>query len=429
MKRVSYALTILFATWAPSHAQTGVNGTWRVEGAGPQPWEVVLRTDGARLTGMVSSCISPRVEISEGRVDGNTLTFKCTRSVGSPTITFTGRLNGDEIAFTRDVPDRDLNNIPSAFRGMFGASAAPRFTAKRVPDGDLAEFVDRVRGMDLVAGVNLLQRDVKADGRLFLPRKVSRVRAVIVASSVGLGDEFYVDRQVRRLLEVTESGLLLLRIGNIGPGAPVGDPVRNAGLGGADGLLLLLQRLAQESGHQELADAPLLLWGHSAGGAFAASFARLHPERTIAFVRYHSAGAGLVGADMKVLGQIPALLLSGANDAPEAAQSAATFGKIGRSAGAPWTFAVEPAATHAEEESRQKANDLVIPWITAVLRQRVSSDGKILRAVTDGSAWLGNDQTGEAAPFGTFTGSKPEASWLPDEATARGWRVVIGATK
>jgi hypothetical protein len=68
----------------------------------------------------------------------------------------------------------------------------------------------------------------------------------------------------------------------------------------------------------------------------------------------------------------------------------------------------------------------MIPWITAVLRLRLSPDGKTLRAVADGSAWLGNNRTGEIVPYGTFTESKAEASWLPDEATARGWQVVLG---
>ena len=190
---------------------------------------------------------------------------------------------------------------------------------------------------------------------------------------------------------------------------------RSGGPEGADGLLLLLQRLAQESGHQELADAPLLLWGHSAGGAFAASFAALYPRRTIAFVGYHGWP--------EVLSQVPALLFAGAKDAQVPAPIMHARWKAGRAAGAPWTFSLDPDADHGSEKSLTTAKDLMIPWMTAVLRQRLSPDGKALRAVTDGSAWV-NNQTGEAAPYGTFPGSKLDASWLPDEPSARGWRVV-----
>ncbi len=71
----------------------------------------------------------------------------------------------------------------------------------------------------------------------------------------------------------------------------------------------------------------------------------------------------------------------------------------------------------------------MIPWITAVVRQRLSPEGATLAVVNDGSAWMGNNRTGEVAPYNTFTGSKLEASWLPDEPSARGWRVVLGAVK
>lgn len=73
-----------------------------------------------------------------------------------------------------------------------------------------------------------------------------------------------------------------------------------------------------------------------------------------------------------------------------------------------------------------KAMNLVILWITAVLRERLSPDGP-LRVISDASAWLGNNQTGEVAPYGSFPGSKTDASWLPDEATARGWQVARGS--
>ena len=273
----------------------------------------------------------------------------------------------------------------------------------------------------MAAAVNLLEKGVKAEGVLLLPRERRPGTRRHRGHPLWTWLWGYDDPQWRRLSETLESALLHVRISNVSS-VPTGDFIGLAGLGGGDALLLLLERFAQESGHPELESAPVLIWGHSAAGSFAATFAALHPQRTIAFVRYHSAGGGLVGADMKILSQIPALLLSGGNDAPGAAQSAETFGRMGRSAGAPWTFAVEPNATHGDEEARRKANDVMIPWVTATVRQRMSPEGATLRAVTDGSAWLGNNRTSEVAPYEMFSGSKPEASWLPDERTARGWQ-------
>ena len=124
-----------------------------------------------------------------------------------------------------------------------------------------------------------------------------------------------------------------------------------------------------------------------------------------------------------VLNQIPALVFDTRRE-PGAMDATKDFWMSGRSAGAPWTCALEPNAVHGDPKDMSKANDLLIPWITAVLRERLSRDGKTLRPVTDGAAWLGNNRTGEGGPYATFSGSKADASWIPDQATARGWRVV-----
>jgi len=343
-------------------------------------------------------------------------------------VTFTGKINGDEIVFTWGKQVRDggaplpargsLADADTGAYGMFDASTPPQFTAKRVPNG----------GAEFAAAVNLLQKGVKVEGTFFLPQNVNRVRSVIVVVNFGLGGAFYYDPQLRKLSETLESGLLHATISNIGQSGQT-DVVRNAGVGGADGLLLLLERLAQESGHRELTDAPLLLWGHSAAGSFVSTFAALHPQRTIAFVRYHSAGAGLLDVNIKVLSQLPALLLVAGTDPQSGIRDAETSWKNGRSAGAPWTFAVEPDAKHGDPKDLDKANELLVPWITAVVRQRRPPDRKTLRAVTDGFGWMGNNRTGEGALYAAYPGSKAEASWLPDQASLRAWQTILGAAK
>jgi hypothetical protein len=137
-----------------------------------------------------------------------------------------------------------------------------------------------------------------------------------------------------------------------------------------------------------------------------------------------------------VVSKIPALFMVGGKDpnagdasVPNSTSLAGGAGNLwrsGRAVGAPWTFAVEPDATHGDPKDLEKANDLMIPWITAIIRQRLSQDGKTLRVVTEGSGLMGNNRTGEFAPYGAFPGSKLEASWLPDQASARGWQTVLG---
>src|SRR5690349_7723232 len=74
-----------------------------------------------------------------------------------------------------------------------------------------------VRGLEFAGAVNLVKKNVKVDGTIFLPQKATRVRAVIVVINWGLGQAVYEDPQWLKLSETLESGLLLARISNIGP--------------------------------------------------------------------------------------------------------------------------------------------------------------------------------------------------------------------
>ena len=433
MKRASCLLTILLATCMPAQAQTGVTGTWRAEGLGNQPgWELFLSGDGPELKGRVNHCSTTgpaNDEIYDLDVSGNIITFKCTSNDRWRTLTLTGTIKGDQITFAWQKTVRP-SGFDYATDPRFGASAAPQFTVDRVPDGELAKRAqDGVLGKVFAAAVNLPPENVKARGTLFVPQRAVRVRAVIVAIEFGLGTRLFEAAPWLKLSETLEAALLLVQVTSIGPRALTG--LFTAGVpdaSGAAALPPLLQRLAQESGHEEVSDAPLLFWGHSGGGNVATTYAGRLPERTLAFVRYHS-GTGLNG-DLSVVSKIPALfLVGGRDDGPIFIDGAERLWKSGRVVGAPWTLAIDPDATHGGEEHLKKAEDLTFPWITAVVRQRLSADGGGLRAVNDGSAWLGNNRTGEAAAYGTFPGSKSEASWLPDELSARGWRALSGPVK
>src|SRR5689334_643008 len=84
----------------------GVNGTWSGEapgGRGPQMVTLTLKADGGKLTGAVMGGRGGEVPIAEGTISGNMLRFKTTQQGrgGEITLTWTGTLKGDEIAFSR----------------------------------------------------------------------------------------------------------------------------------------------------------------------------------------------------------------------------------------------------------------------------------------------------------------------------------------
>src|SRR5688572_20186218 len=223
---------------------------------------------------MVSTCASNfSVAIEAGRVDADTITFRCASPNRTRTITFVGTVTGDELSLTwtkqveNGVPGTSLNEA------VFGDAAQPRLRARRVRNADLSAaerqlVIDsnQVPGLEFTAGVNLRDQDVKVDGKLFLSQKTARVRAVIVAIRWGLGGDFYWDSQLRTMAQATDSAILQAWITSVRTDGNSITVNNNAGRGGAEGLLVLLERLAGESAHPELARAPLLFWGHSTAG-------------------------------------------------------------------------------------------------------------------------------------------------------------------
>lgn len=399
-------------------------GTWRVTGVGGTLlWEVTLRADGPRLSGAVSSCSSNRgvIEIDEGKADGAAITFRCKALNRAQTLILTGRMSGFEIAFTWEKQVQDGSAKRFADDALFGPLAPPQFIAKRVWEGLLLNTApkhDFVRGSEFAAAVNLVSENVKAEGTIFIPEGVSRVRAMLMAVGWGAGFEVFNTSRWPELARAIDGSLLLVTFSGID-----GNEAGNRGLrttsedGRADALVAVLSRLARESGHQELNEAPLLFWGHSFAAGVASMFADQFAGRTVGFVRFH--GGGFPAGNLSVVNKIPALFFEGGGSG--------SLWESGRRGGSPWTLVDEPGVAHGELS--EKAADLMVAWIKAVIRQRLSPDGTTLRTVADDSGWLGNNQTGEVAPYAAFSGSKADASWLPDEASARGWQTLLGKAK
>jgi hypothetical protein len=83
-------------------------GKWTGEittGRGPQPFNIELKQSGGTLTGAVVGGRGGDLAIADGKVDGDTITFTTTAAGrdGTPVkTTYTGKVSGDHIDFTRD---------------------------------------------------------------------------------------------------------------------------------------------------------------------------------------------------------------------------------------------------------------------------------------------------------------------------------------
>lgn len=129
---------------------------------------------------------------------------------------------------------------------------------------------------------------MKVEGRLFVPKAVTRIRSVLTVIEYGHSDLIYDSVLWRGALENVESAILQARVSHLS--VPSHDDLiyRDASRGGTDGIEAVLSRLVIDSGHAELTDVPLAFSGWSAAAGFGAAFAVQHSDRTLAFIRYHT---------------------------------------------------------------------------------------------------------------------------------------------
>jgi enterochelin esterase-like enzyme len=118
-----------------------VTGTWKAEfdtQRGLQKYTFMLKQDGASVTGKASverDGEKREAELKEGKVEGDTVTFVEPLRIqdNDVNITYTGKISGDEIKFTRKVGD-------------FGSSEAAAKRESGTPKTDAAPARQGARG-------------------------------------------------------------------------------------------------------------------------------------------------------------------------------------------------------------------------------------------------------------------------------------------
>lgn len=200
--------------------------------------------------------------------------------------------------------------------------------------------------------------------------------------------------------------------------------------------------LGEKSGHPELSRVPYALWGHSGGGHWAGGMTLLYPDLVAA--AWLRSGVPLLTADPERPGVKP-------HTVPDAALKVPVMCNLGtkegvtvkddrfagvwppnekffhavRSAGGLVGVAVDPLSSHECGNQRY----LAIPWLDACLAARLpQAAGDPLKPVPSEHTWLAPILAGEAAPAAKYPGDPREATWLPNEATARAWMQYVKDT-
>ena len=190
--------------------------------------------------------------------------------------------------------------------------------------------------------------------------------------------------------------------------------------GSGQAILDALTQLADQSGHPELADAPLALWGMSAGGQLSYEFACWKPERTITFT-LNKGGVYYTALAPKAARQVPGLLYLGEKDSPFRNGIIKGIFTMNRRAHARWALTSEPGAAHEIARSLELSElylDDVIPL------RLPEKPGDPLRPLNLQDGYLGDTKTREITPYDQEKAKEAPHAWLPTQRTAKAWQAV-----
>jgi dienelactone hydrolase len=286
------------------------------------------------------------------------------------------------------------------------------------------QFAGTTLDESVPAGVNF----DKAEFRLWYPSAAGPFRGVVVLMPGSNGDgRSQVDDPVWQAFAVSQQLALV--------GARLTDKPHDQGFiehyvnvsqGSGQAFLDALAALARRSAHPELATAPLLLWGMSAGGQFNYEFVNWKPERVAAFV-VNKGGIYFTALTSRAARNVPGLLCVGGKDLDSRTQTIAGLFALNRRAGALWALAEEPGAAHVVGRSR----DLALLYFEEIIPLRFPAAGargdeaSALRPLAEGAGLLGDPRTRSVRqPNDPGLPGYPMA-WLPTSRVARAWEALV----
>jgi dienelactone hydrolase len=260
----------------------------------------------------------------------------------------------------------------------------------------------------------------KAEFRLWYPENVKSFRAVVVlvpgANEDGRSDVN--DRFWQAFASRHEIALIGCRFTDKPHEESFIENYANAAQGSGQALLDALVAFSNHSDHPELAAAPLLLWGMSAGGEFNYEFTAWKPERVAGFI-VNKGGIYFSALLPAASRRVPGLLFIGEEDLESRKRIIAGLFAVNRRAGALWALIEEPKVGHAIGRSQEMAGI----FFDAILSLRLRSDvnGASLVQLDERSGILGDlAQGGVQSPSGSPAPNRLTA-WFPTERVARSW--------
>jgi hypothetical protein len=188
-----------------------------------------------------------------------------------------------------------------------------------------------------------------------------------------------------------------------------------------------LKMLGEMTKRPELANAPLITFGHSHGGDYWNWYNACHPDRTAVNFVHASGGVNYNAGALKV----PVFYELGTGDLIENGSKMPRAGMfVNRAKGAPM-FLIIGAGGHDTQPSAEIFS-VIYDMIEATWRLRVPagadpSKGPVaLNDINEmtGGYWVGDFYTKEISTWADFKGSKATTSFLPTQALAERWKMA-----
>jgi len=267
----------------------------------------------------------------------------------------------------------------------------------------------------------------KAEFRFWLPAETTTVRAVLVLvpGSNGDGRPMAADAFWQAFAAKQQLAIVACRFTDKPHDQSFIEDYVNVSHGSGQALVDVIGTFAERSKHPEIARAPLLLWGMSAGGQFNYEFVAWKPERVAAFI-VNKGGIYYSALLSKAAREVPGFLFVGEKDLQSRIDTITGLFAVNRRGGAVWALVVEPGAAHVVGQSR----DLGALLFEEVLGMRLGQAGANgaatpLVSIAAVPGFVGDLKTGTFQPASSpGTPSAPNA-WLPTERLAKAWQAVV----
>jgi poly(3-hydroxybutyrate) depolymerase len=262
----------------------------------------------------------------------------------------------------------------------------------------------------------------KATFRLWTPDEVGTVRAVVVLMPGSNGDGRPEAADPGWQAFATRHRLALVGCQFTDKPHDQGfiEEYVNVSTGSGQALLDALARLAARGKHPEIASAPLLLWGMSAGGQFNYEFVVWKPERVLAFV-VNKGGIYYTALAPRAARSVPGMLFTGEKDLWSRNDTIAGIFAVNRRAGALWALAEEPGAAHVVGRSR----DVATVFFEDVLGLRLGAEHAPLTGLAEKEGFVGDVRARTFKPAAAGAAGSGATAWLPTERVARAWQAMV----